>query len=63
MSRVKSAITEARLDEMANEGRLTPIAMHLAIDAGADWPSLTGEEQDAWHEFAIRQLRDGKAKP
>lgn len=49
--------TEAQIDAMANDGRLTRLAMQLAIDAGADWPSLDGEAQDAWHERAIDHLR------
>lgn len=56
----RAAITEAQLDAMANEGRISPIAMRLAIDAGADWPSLDGDAQDAWHERAIDLLRSGE---
>lgn len=48
---------EGQIDEMANDGRLTALAQMLAIDAGADWPSLTGDAQDAWHERAIERLR------
>lgn len=58
MSRKKS-ITEDELDEMASDGRLGALAKWLAIQAGADWPSLDGEAQDAWHERAIEQLRSG----
>ena len=53
-------ITEPQLDAMANDGRLSSIAMRLAIDAGADWPSLGGDEQDAWHKIAIKHLRSGR---
>lgn len=42
---------------MADDGRLGALAKHLAIAAGADWPSLDGEAQDAWHEAAIAKLR------
>lgn len=44
---------------MASDGRLGALAKWLAIQAGADWPSLDGEAQDAWHERAIEQLRSG----
>lgn len=54
---------ETEIDEMANDGRLGAIAKHLAIEAGCDWPSLNGEERDAWHERAIAKLRDGSVKP
>ena len=50
-------ISEKKLDEMANSGELTGIAMRMAIDEGADWPSLDGDARDAWHEAAIRRLR------
>jgi hypothetical protein len=53
------AHTEAEIDDMANDGRLTAIAMRMAIAAGVDWPSLDGEEQDEWHEEAIQRLRTG----
>lgn len=48
---------EDEIDEMSNDGRLTALAMSMAIDAGADWPSLNGEAQDQWHERAIEKLR------
>lgn len=51
----------AEIDDMANDGRLTQVAVRLAIDAGADWPSLDGDAQDAWHERAIEHLRGGGA--
>ena len=35
------------------------VAKRLAIEAGADWPSLDGEAQDAWHERAIEHVRSG----
>lgn len=54
--------TEAEIDTLADDGRLTGIAMRLAIDAGVDWPSLNGEEQDEWHEVAIEKLRGARAK-
>lgn len=56
----RKPITETQLDAMSNDGRLSSIAMRLAIDAGNDWPSLNGEEQDEWHETAIRRLRAGE---
>jgi hypothetical protein len=57
------AVTQAQLDAMANDGRLSRLAMQMAIDAGNDWPSLDGDEQDAWAERAIRQIRSGHIKP
>jgi hypothetical protein len=48
---------EDEIDEMANDGRLTALARTMAVDAGADWPSLNGDAQDAWHERAIEHLR------
>jgi hypothetical protein len=56
----RKPITEAKLDALANDGTLGRIAMRLAIDAGADWPSLDGDAQDAWHERAIEMLRAGE---
>lgn len=56
-------MSEEEIDDLANDGRLTRIAMRLAIDAGADWPSLDAEAQDAWHDTAIRRLRLGKICP
>lgn len=53
------ANTEDEIDAMADDGRLTGIAMRMAIAAGVDWTSLDGEEQDGWHEQAIQRLRDG----
>lgn len=55
----RKPITERQLDAMSNDGRLASIAMRLAIDAGNDWPSLNGAEQDAWYEHAIKLLRSG----
>lgn len=55
-------VTEREIDEMSNDGRLTAIAMRMAIDAGADWPSLNAEAQDAWHERAIERLRGHELK-
>ena len=48
---------ETELDEMTDDGRLGALAKHLAIVAGADWPSLDGDAQDAWHERAVEQVR------
>ncbi len=48
---------EREIDDMANDGTLGAVAKHLAIDAGADWPSLDGDAQDAWHERAIEHER------
>jgi hypothetical protein len=59
----RSAITERQLDALADDGRLSNLAMRLAIDAGNDWPSLSGEAQDAWCELAIKKLRSGALKP
>lgn len=50
-------MSEQEIDEMADDGRLGALARELAIAAGNDWPSLNGEEQDAWHEAAIAKLR------
>ena len=55
----RKPITERQLDAMSNDGRLSSIAMRLAIDAGNDWPGLNGDEQDEWHEHAIKLLRSG----
>jgi len=52
-------LTERQLDALSNDGRLSRIAMLLAIDAGNDWPSLDGDAQDEWCEHAIRLLRSG----
>jgi hypothetical protein len=46
---------------MADDGRLSALAKRLAIDAGVDWPSLGEDEQDAWHEAAIAQVRSSGA--
>lgn len=56
---------EGRLDAMANDGRLTALAQAMAIEAGADWPSLDGDAQDTWHERAIERVRgtDNTAPP
>lgn len=51
-------MTEREIDEMANDGSLSTMAMWMAIDAGIDWPSLDGEAQDAWHEAAIAKLKE-----
>jgi hypothetical protein len=51
--------TEAEIDAMADDGRLTRIAMRMAIKAGVDWSSIDGEQQDEWHEDAIQRLRAG----
>lgn len=56
----RKPITEAQLDAMSNDGRLSSIAMRAAIDAGNDWPSLNGDEQDEWHKHVIRLLRSGE---
>lgn len=53
-------LTEDQIDAMSNDGRLSRIAMRLAIDAGNDWPSLNRDEQDDWHERAIERLRNGE---
>lgn len=50
-------IIEAEIDEMDTDGRLTALAMTMAIDAGVDWPSLDGDAQAAWHERAVERLR------
>lgn len=59
----RKVLTERQLDDLANDGRLSAIAKWLAIQAGQDWPSLDAEEQDEWHEHAIRQLRSGEIAP
>jgi len=48
---------EDEIDEMANNGQLTVLAQTMAVEAGADWPGLDGNAQDAWHERAIEHLR------
>lgn len=53
---------EAEIDAMADDGRLGAVAKRLAIAAGADWPSLDGDAQDAWHERAIEYIRAGGAQ-
>jgi hypothetical protein len=53
----QSDALERKLDAMADDGTLGAFAQHLAILAGADWPSLDGDAQDAWHEAAIERLR------
>ena len=58
-ARLAAGTSEQEIDEMTDDGRLGALAKHLAIDAGADWPSLDGDAQDAWHEAAIRKLRGG----
>ena len=50
---------EDEIDAMSNNGRLGAVAKRLANEAGADWPSLDGEAQDAWHERAIEHVRAG----
>ncbi|HZJ67668.1 MAG TPA: hypothetical protein VFD36_29395 [Kofleriaceae bacterium] len=59
----RPALTEEQLDDLSNEGRIDPIAIHLAIAAGEDWPSLSDEERDAWYETAIAKLRSGEVAP
>jgi len=54
-------ITEDEIDEMSNDGRLTALAQTMAIEAGADWPSLDGDAQDAWHERAIERVHGAAA--
>lgn len=54
-------MSEDEIDDMANDGRLTQVAMRLAIDGGVDWPSLDGDAQDAWCERAIEHLRSSPA--
>ena len=61
--RLSGAALEAKLDAMASDGRLSRLAMQLAIDAGADWPSLDGDAKDAWHERAIEQVRQNGGRP
>lgn len=56
----RKPLTESQLDAISNDGRLGRIAMRLAIDAGKDWPSLNGDEQDDWYELAIEKLRCGE---
>ena len=56
----RKPLTESQLDTLSNDGRLSRIAMRLAIDAGNDWPRLDGDEQDEWHEHAIILLRSGE---
>lgn len=53
----QARVVATEIDEMDNDGRLTALAMTMAIDAGADWPSLDGDAQAAWHERAIERLR------
>lgn len=48
---------EDEIDAMSNDGRLGAVAKRLAIEAGADWPSLDGEAQDNWHQRAIDHVR------
>lgn len=57
--RRRSEDMEQYLDDLANDGRLGIVAKRIAIEAGNDWPSLNGDEQDEWHEEAIRRLRAG----
>lgn len=59
----RSGLTERQLDSLANDGRLSAIAMWLAIQSGEDWPSLSGDERDKWHEYAIAKLRSGEVAP
>jgi hypothetical protein len=54
--------TESQLDAIANDGRLGILAKRIAIESGADWPSLDGEAQDEWHEEALRRLRAGRER-
>lgn len=54
---MKKCVSEDEIDEMANDNRLNALAMHLAIQAGNDWCSLSGEERDTWNERAIEHLR------
>lgn len=53
-------LTEAQIDTMADDDRLSGVARRLAADAGIDWSILDGDQQDAWHERAIVGLREGK---
>jgi hypothetical protein len=54
---VKRRASEKQIDAMADDGRLGALAAEMAIDAGADWPSLDGDAQDAWYQAAIDYLR------
>jgi hypothetical protein len=56
----RKPLTDAQLDVLANDGRLSRIAMRLAADAGESWPRLDSDAQDAWHERAIKLLRSGE---
>lgn len=57
LSTRRRCFSEREIDALANDGRLSEMAMSLAIDAGADWTSLDGDTKDRWGERAIALLR------